>query len=87
MNEPNNRHGGLSRRDLIKGAVAGWLGFATGAHSAPKASEDPPVSGSAGRDYVRSQQGATRRNVELICRVLHRIPALAPGLIATDEIG
>jgi len=45
------------------------------------------AAASAGRDYVRSQQGATRRNVELICRVLHRVPAPAPGQIATDEIG
>ena len=35
---------------------------------------------------VRRQQGATRRNVELICRVLGRRPALAPGGIATDII-
>ena len=38
------------------------------------------------QDYVRSQQGATRRNVEMICRLLHRVPAQRPGDIATDEI-
>jgi 3-deoxy-D-manno-octulosonic-acid transferase len=45
------------------------------------------AAGAAAQQYVRSQQGATRRNVEMICRVLHRTPALAPGQIATDEIG
>ena len=44
------------------------------------------AAGSAARDYVRSQQGATRRNVEMICRVLGRVPAAAPGAIATDAI-
>jgi 3-deoxy-D-manno-octulosonic-acid transferase len=43
-------------------------------------------AGAAAQRYVRSQQGATRRNVEMICRVLHRIPAAEPGQIATDEI-
>lgn len=50
---------------------------------------DRQAAAQAGRDaqqYVRSQQGATRRNVEMICRVLGRIPAVAPGGIATDEI-
>jgi len=40
----------------------------------------------AARQYVCSRQGATRRNVEMICRVLGRDPAAAPGCIATDEI-
>ena len=44
------------------------------------------AAGAAAQQYVRSQQGATRRNVEMICRVLHRIPAAEPGQIATDEI-
>ena len=50
---------------------------------------DPAAAAEAGRraqDYVRSQQGATKRNVEMICRVLKRAPAPAPGGIATDEI-
>ncbi|HUS90460.1 MAG TPA: 3-deoxy-D-manno-octulosonic acid transferase [Phycisphaerae bacterium] len=51
---------------------------------------DPAAAAAAGeraRQYVVSQQGATQRNVEMICRVLHRVPAAAPGQIATDEIG
>jgi len=50
---------------------------------------DPAAAGAAGqtaRDYVRSCQGATKRNVEMICRILGRTPALAEGGIATDEI-
>jgi len=50
---------------------------------------DPAAARSAGqaaRQYVISRQGATRRNVEMICRVLHRVPAAVPGDIATDEI-
>jgi 3-deoxy-D-manno-octulosonic-acid transferase len=43
-------------------------------------------AGRTAQDYVRSQQGATRRNVEMICRVLGRVPAVAPGCIATDEL-
>ena len=42
--------------------------------------------GEAGREYVRTQQGATRRNVEMICEVIGRVPAVAPGTIATDAI-
>lgn len=50
---------------------------------------DPAAAAAAGRqaqDYVRSQQGATRRNVELICRVLGRVPAAVPGDIATEQV-
>ena len=50
---------------------------------------DPASASAAGRqaqDFVRSRQGATRRNVEMICRILHRVPAARPGGIATDEI-
>ncbi len=43
--------------------------------------------GRKAQQFVRSQRGATRRNVELICRVLGRVPALAPGGIATDAVG
>jgi hypothetical protein len=43
-------------------------------------------AGLAAQEYVRSQQGATKRNVALICRVLGRAPAAAEGAIATDEI-
>jgi len=55
---------------------AGWL-------------SDPAGAGrmaSAAREFVRSRQGATRRNVEMICRVLGRTPPLAPGGVATDAI-
>ncbi|MHC4984052.1 MAG: 3-deoxy-D-manno-octulosonic acid transferase [Planctomycetota bacterium] len=50
---------------------------------------DPAAAAAAGRSaqqYVRSQQGATKRNVEMICRVLGRVPAAAPGSVATDQI-
>ncbi len=38
------------------------------------------------RQFVQDQQGATRRNVEMICRILGRVPPAAPGGIATDAI-
>ncbi len=38
------------------------------------------------QQFVRSQRGATKRNVDLICRILGRVPALAPGGVATDAI-
>jgi 3-deoxy-D-manno-octulosonic-acid transferase len=44
------------------------------------------ASGKAAQDYVRSQQGATRRNVEMICGVLGRVLAERPGSIATLQI-
>ena len=50
---------------------------------------DPAAADRAGKDaqqYVRSRQGATRRNVEMICELLGRVPAAAPGSIATDVI-
>jgi len=53
-----------------------WLTDPSGAEAA----------GQAARRYVISQQGAARRNVEMICRALHRVPAAVPGDIATDEI-
>jgi len=43
-------------------------------------------AGRAAQQYVRSQQGATRRNVEMICKVIKRAPAVRPGDIATDVI-
>ena len=51
---------------------------------------EPQSAASAGRqarDYVLSRQGATRRNVEMICRVLGRVPAPMPGQVATEEPG
>ena len=50
---------------------------------------DPAAADRAGRDaqqHVLGCQGATRRNVEMICEVLARVPATAPGAIATDVI-
>jgi len=50
---------------------------------------DPPAAVAAGKTaqaFVARQQGATRRNVEMICRVLGRAPAVTPGTIATDAI-
>jgi len=50
---------------------------------------DPEEADRAGKDaqqYVLTRQGATRRNVEMICEVLNRVPAAAPGGIATDVI-
>jgi len=50
---------------------------------------DPAEADRAGKDaqkHVLGCQGATRRNVEMICEVLARVPATAPGAIATDVI-
>ena len=50
---------------------------------------DPAGAAEAGRKaqaYVASQQGATRRNVAMICRLLGRVPSDQPGGIATDEL-
>ena len=44
------------------------------------------AQGQAAAQYVRSQQGSTRKNVAMICRVLGRVPALRPGNIATDAV-
>jgi 3-deoxy-D-manno-octulosonic-acid transferase len=44
------------------------------------------AAGAAAQAFVRSQVGATRRNVEMICRVLGREPAVRPGDIATDSL-
>ncbi len=43
-------------------------------------------AGTQARQYVLTQQGATRRNVEMICEVLNRTPAAAAGGISTDAI-
>ena len=50
---------------------------------------DPAAADRAGKDaqqYVITRQGAARRNVEMICGVLNRVPSPAPGGIATDVI-
>ncbi len=62
--------------DALAGQLAAWLA-------------DPAAADAAATDaqgYVRSQQGATRHNVEMICRVLGRIPAVRPGDIAMEAI-
>ena len=51
---------------------------------------EPAAAAEIGRraqEFVRAQRGATRRSVELICRILGRTPALAPGGVATDAVG
>jgi 3-deoxy-D-manno-octulosonic-acid transferase len=51
--------------------------------------DDPAAAGELGRkaqEYVRSQQGSVQRNLEMICRILGRQPALSEGGIATDAI-
>ncbi|MCP4375076.1 MAG: 3-deoxy-D-manno-octulosonic acid transferase [bacterium] len=48
---------------------------------------DPSAGDQAGKDaqqYVLTRQGATGRNVEMICELIGRTPALVPGAIATD---
>ncbi len=50
---------------------------------------DPAAATAAAQSaqqYVRTQQGATQRNVQMLCRVLGRTPAIVPGAIATDKI-
>ncbi|MFB3893878.1 MAG: 3-deoxy-D-manno-octulosonic acid transferase [Phycisphaerae bacterium] len=49
---------------------------------------DPVAAQAAGRkvqDYIRTRQGATRKNVEMICRILGREPG-PPGAIATEAL-
>ena len=41
-------------------------------------------AGQAAQDFVLSQQGATQRNVAMLCELLHRQPAFCEGGIATD---
>jgi 3-deoxy-D-manno-octulosonic-acid transferase len=43
-------------------------------------------AGTQAQQYVLTQQGATRRNIEMICGILNRIPATAAGGISTDAI-
>lgn len=71
---------GCARRVADAGQLAGawtdWL-------------DKPDDAADIGRDaqqFVRSQTGATERNVKMICRILGRVPSLAPGGIATDVI-
>jgi len=66
----------VADESALKAQLESWLAQSDAAAKAGKAAQD----------YVRSQQGATRRNVELICHVLDRQPPLAPGTVATDKI-
>ena len=62
--------------DQLRQTLAEWL-------------TDPAAACEMGRkaqQFVRSHQGATRRNVEMICDVLGRVPAERPGNIATRKI-
>jgi 3-deoxy-D-manno-octulosonic-acid transferase len=72
--------GGGARRVADADELAGvWLEWLA---EPAKAAE----MGKEGRRYVRSQQGATRRSVEMICGILGREPAVEPGAIATDVV-
>ena len=62
--------------EALRRQLDAWLADASAAAQA----------GQAAQEYVRSRQGATRRNVALICDVLGRVPAVVPGAIATDKI-
>lgn len=60
----------------LRTVLAGWLA-------------DPAAASELGQRaqaFVRSQQGATQRNVELICEVLGREPARREGGIATRRL-
>jgi 3-deoxy-D-manno-octulosonic-acid transferase len=70
---------GCARVDSVEGLadqLRAWL-------AAPAAASE---AGRRAQQYVLGRQGATRRNVEMICRVLNRVPAIVPGAIATDAI-
>lgn len=62
--------------EQLKQQLDQWLGDRGGAEQAARAAQQ----------YVQSRRGATRRNVEMLCGLVHRVPAVAPGCIATDEI-
>jgi len=74
----------LASHGCVRVADAGELGRQFDAWLSDPASADR--AGRTAQDYVRSQQGATKRNVELICCVLRRVPACCEGAIATDLI-
>lgn len=71
------RHGAVcvKNESALREQIRDWL-------------RDPAAAVRAGEEvqtYVKRQQGATRRNVELLCHILGREPALAPGDVATDK--
>ena len=76
--DPLARHGcrRVADAEELEGVLHEWLSDRDAAEAA----------GHAAQAFVRGQQGATRRNVEMICRVLGRVPAAEPGGIATDAI-
>jgi 3-deoxy-D-manno-octulosonic-acid transferase len=62
--------------DELATTLTAWLG-------------DPAEAARAGQQaqaYVIAQQGATRRNVEMLCDLLGREPAVGPGAIATVKL-
>ena len=66
----------IADADALAATLDQWL-------TAPAAAAQ---QGKQAQEFIRRQQGATRRNVEMICKVLNRTPAAAPGGIATDKI-
>ena len=62
--------------NALTGQLAAWL-------ANPQAATE---AGQQAQQYVRRQQGATHRNVEMICQLLGRAPAVCNACIATDEI-
>jgi 3-deoxy-D-manno-octulosonic-acid transferase len=66
----------VSGGDELGRVLSGWLA-------------DPQSAASAGKGaqaFVVSQQGATKRNVDMLCGLLGRTPAIAAGTVATDAI-
>jgi len=74
----------LAAHGCVRVADAGELTGQLDAWLSDVAAAD--AAGRAAQDYVRSAQGATKRNVEMICRVLDRVPPAAEGGIATNTI-
>ena len=72
------KHGCVRVNDVasLAATLDGWLSDAASATAAGKSAQQ----------FVAAQQGATRRNVEMLCGLLGRVPAVAEGGIATDEI-
>jgi 3-deoxy-D-manno-octulosonic-acid transferase len=72
------RHGCARVADeaALEAQLEAWLADPAGAEAAGKAAQD----------FILAQQGATRRNVDMIARVLGRVPAARPGDVATDAI-
>jgi 3-deoxy-D-manno-octulosonic-acid transferase len=71
-------HGCVRVADVseLASVLSGWLADPTSAS----------VAGKNAQEYVISQQGATKRNVDMLCGFLGRAPAIAEGTISTDAI-